>query len=375
MWRHGPSLQAPSSQAWDYAAFGPVVWCCRLSGLLLAYTFAVEKLTYGAKSEWAPSVSGEKRFSRGSLCAPRLNPYPPCACGAHPSCEWRRRRREQVETSSSCALAAAEAEAAAGRWISYAPANPRCGTGGARASPRVLRIYILVSVEKFGDRASERFCFRGLLLLLILLLNFFTVLGSGGNLIAAAAAVVVFITTRNARRTDNVRRALLAKLFVFGLPGFAACLSFIEIIMLIKNKIEGKDVAHYESFFRCSQFLAWMVVGLVSVYGCWFALYNPIICFCWILKILLEIPHLQYKLTLLKSVAYFKEVVSFSMAIVFGLFVIVPTVVGRSCNRRFVINLTYPVFMSWPPVPVTVQKLYWKADISCVQKLSCVQKS
>lgn len=55
----------------------------------------------------------------------------------------------------------------------------------------------------------------------------------------------------------------LEKWFVFGVPGFAACLSFLEIVMLIKNKIEGKDVANYESFFRSSQFLVWVRASLL----------------------------------------------------------------------------------------------------------------
>uniref|UniRef100_A0A0E0L8Q1 ABC-type xenobiotic transporter n=1 Tax=Oryza punctata TaxID=4537 RepID=A0A0E0L8Q1_ORYPU len=143
--------------------------------------------------------------------------------------------------------------------------------------------------------------------------------------------------------TKNVRKGFLEKLFVFGVPGFAACLSFLEIVMLIKNKIEGKDVVNYESFFSCSQFLAWMVVGLVSVYGPWFVFYNPIMCFCWILKILLEIPHLQYKLTVLKAVVYFKEIISFSMAIVFGLFVVVSTVVDRPRNKREMNSIEDPL--------------------------------
>ncbi|XP_052159889.1 ABC transporter C family member 13 isoform X2 [Oryza glaberrima] len=169
------------------------------------------------------------------------------------------------------------------------------------------------------------------------------VLGLGGNVVAAGAAVVLFISRRNARRTENVRMGFLEKLFVFGVPGFAACLSFLEIVMLIKNKIEGKDVANYESFFRSSQFLVWMVVGLVSVHGPWFVFYNPIMCFCWILKILLEMPHLQYKLTVLKVVLYFKEIISFSMAIVFGLFVVVSTVVDQPRNKREMNSIEDPL--------------------------------
>ncbi|EEC80143.1 hypothetical protein OsI_21937 [Oryza sativa Indica Group] len=114
----------------------------------------------------------------------------------------------------------------------------------------------------------------------------------------------------------NVRMGFLEKLFVFGVPGFAACLSFLEIVMLIKNKIEGKDVANYESFFRSSQFLVW---------------------------ILLEIPHLQYKLTVLKAVLYFKEIISFSMAIVFGLFVAVSTIVDQPRNKREMNSIEDPL--------------------------------
>uniref|UniRef100_A0A0E0DY15 ABC transporter domain-containing protein n=1 Tax=Oryza meridionalis TaxID=40149 RepID=A0A0E0DY15_9ORYZ len=150
-------------------------------------------------------------------------------------------------------------------------------------------------------------------------------------------------TPRNARRSENARMGFLEKWFVFGVPGFAACLSFLEIVMLIKNKIEGKAVVNYESFFRSSQFLVWMVVGLVSVHGPWFVFYNPIMCFCWILKILLEIPHLQYKLTVLKAVLYFKEIISFSMAIVFGLFVVVSTVVDQPRNKREMNSIEDPL--------------------------------
>uniref|UniRef100_A0A0D9WMN6 ABC transporter C family member 13 n=1 Tax=Leersia perrieri TaxID=77586 RepID=A0A0D9WMN6_9ORYZ len=167
-------------------------------------------------------------------------------------------------------------------------------------------------------------------------------------------------TPRNARRTEvvtllwllsfaskaqgyNVRKGFLDKFFVFGVPGFGSCLSFLEIVILIKNKIEGKDIANHELFFRCSQFLSWIVVALVSVYGPWFVVYNPIMCFCWILKILLEIPHLQYKLTVLKAVMYFKEIISFSMAIVFALFVIVSTVVDRPCSKREVNSIEAPL--------------------------------
>ncbi|CAM0913131.1 unnamed protein product [Alopecurus aequalis] len=171
------------------------------------------------------------------------------------------------------------------------------------------------------------------------------VLGLGGNLVAAVAvAVALFVAKRNRPSTENVRRCIPEKLFVFGIPSFAACLSLLGLIVLVKKKIEGIEVPNHESFFRFSQFLAWVAVSLVSANGPWIEiLYNPIICICWMLKILLEIPHLQYTLTVIEAVTYFMEIVSFSTSITFGLFLIVATAVGRLCNKRELNSIEAPL--------------------------------
>ncbi|TVU12290.1 hypothetical protein EJB05_45926, partial [Eragrostis curvula] len=130
------------------------------------------------------------------------------------------------------------------------------------------------------------------------------------------------------------RRGLLKKLFVSGVPGFAACLSLLGVTMLIMEKFNGNNVENYELLFKFSQFITWVSVSLVCANGPWFEiLCNPIMCFSWILKILLEIPHLQYKLTLPKAMASVIEIVSFSTASIFGLFAIVVAVLGRSRNE------------------------------------------
>ncbi|EMS58693.1 ABC transporter C family member 13 [Triticum urartu] len=182
--------------------------------------------------------------------------------------------------------------------------------------------------------------------LALLFLNFAprrTVLGLGGNVVAAVAVLALFIARRNASRAENVRRRLPEKLFVFGIPSFAACLSLLGLIVLVKKKIEGIDVPNHESFFRCSQFLAWVAV-LISANGPWSEiLCNPIICICWMLKILLEIPHLQYRLTEMKAMAYVTEIVSFSTSITFGLFLIVITAVHKLCNKREVNSIEAPL--------------------------------
>lgn len=162
-------------------------------------------------------------------------------------------------------------------------------------------------------------------------------------MVATVAVLALFVAKRNAPRTENARRRLPEKLFVFGIPSFAACLSLLGLILLVKKEVEGIDVPNHESFFRCSQFLAWVAV-LVSANGPWSeVLCNPIICICWMLKILLEIPHLQYMLTEMKALAYFTEIVSFSTSITFGLLLAVITVVGKLCNKREVNSIEAPL--------------------------------
>ncbi|KAF8698000.1 hypothetical protein HU200_035504 [Digitaria exilis] len=118
--------------------------------------------------------------------------------------------------------------------------------------------------------------------------------------------------------------------------------------MLVKKRYDGEDVEDYELFFMCSQFIAWISVSIVCVSGAWFEiLYNPIMCFCWILKTLLEIPHLQYKLTVQKATSSFMEIISFCTAITFGLFVIVATVImGQSGNRRKANSIEAPLILN-----------------------------
>ncbi|XP_008659190.1 ABC transporter C family member 13 isoform X2 [Zea mays] len=170
------------------------------------------------------------------------------------------------------------------------------------------------------------------------------VLGFAGNAIAAVAALGLFLAKRNTNRAQNVTRSLSEKLLAFGVPGFAACLSLLGLTMLAKKKFEGKDVKNYELFFTCSQFIAWMSLSLVRVSGAWFEiLYNPIMCFFWILKVILEIPHLQYKLILLKAASSFIEIISFCTATIFGLFVTVAAVIGQSGIKREANSIEAPL--------------------------------
>uniref|UniRef100_A0ACD6AEE6 Uncharacterized protein n=1 Tax=Avena sativa TaxID=4498 RepID=A0ACD6AEE6_AVESA len=61
------------------------------------------------------------------------------------------------------------------------------------------------------------------------------------------------------------------------------------------------------------------------------------------LKILLEIPHLQYTLAVIKAMPYFTEIASFSISVTFGIFLIVATTAGRLCNKREVNSIEAPL--------------------------------
>nr|CAB3469604.1 unnamed protein product [Digitaria exilis] len=261
--------------------------------------------------------------------------------------EWVRRCAPALNDAEACTTPPSngKASAAPARSPEYSPAAGCCfqggnrsgGGGGARGSsagppvspwissaPTIPRVYSLM---------SSRRC---------------TVLALAGNAIAAVAVVCLFLARRSAPRARNITRGLSEKLFVSGVPSFAACLSVVGLTMLVKKRYDGEDVEDYELFFMCSQFIAWISVSIVCVSGAWFEiLYNPIMCFCWILKILLEIPHLQYKLTVQKATSSFMEIISFCTAITFGLFVIVAAVImGQSGNRRKANSIEAPLILS-----------------------------
>ncbi|XP_072993521.1 ABC transporter C family member 13-like isoform X2 [Typha latifolia] len=127
------------------------------------------------------------------------------------------------------------------------------------------------------------------------------VLGFGGNVVTVVAVLVLFFTKHNASWNLNIRKGLLEKVFLHIVPAFGACLSFYELNLLLRKCLEGHNAESHEWFIRCSQFVDWMVIVLISFYEYWFDIFcNPLLCFWWILKPLLEIPHLQYKFSLLE---------------------------------------------------------------------------
>ncbi|XP_020082165.1 ABC transporter C family member 13 isoform X1 [Ananas comosus] len=161
------------------------------------------------------------------------------------------------------------------------------------------------------------------------------VLGFGANVITIVAVLVVFFTRNDASRTVNIQKSLLEKLFLHAVPAFGACLSFYDILLLLMKSLEGHDPEYYEWFFRCSQCATWMLILVFSTSKYWFSVFcNPFLCLWWILKPLLEIPHLQYKFLSPEVITCFKESSSVSAELMFGLFVNVIRATSQSYKRR-----------------------------------------
>lgn len=60
---------------------------------------------------------------------------------------------------------------------------------------------------------------------------------------------------------------ILEVVFLVLLPAFAACLSFYDIVVLLKKGLKGQTITHHEVFFTCSQFTSW--VSLLNLLLSW----------------------------------------------------------------------------------------------------------
>lgn len=60
---------------------------------------------------------------------------------------------------------------------------------------------------------------------------------------------------------------ILEVVFLLLLPALAACLSFYDIVVLLKKGLKGQTITHHEVFFTCSQFTSW--VSLLNLLLSW----------------------------------------------------------------------------------------------------------
>ncbi|XP_077238132.1 multidrug resistance-associated protein 11 isoform X2 [Tasmannia lanceolata] len=163
------------------------------------------------------------------------------------------------------------------------------------------------------------------------------VFGFGANMVTIAMIVVLGFTSRDGRGNRIRRMHLLEKVFLHFVPALVACLSFYNIFLLLKEALQGKTIVHDKWVFRCSQFMEWMTIILFLRCEYWFLIFfNRVLCFWWIVKILLEIPHLQTEFLSSEAIGCFKEICYVLAGIMFGVYVnIVRVMWATTRNRKF----------------------------------------
>ncbi|PKA65483.1 ABC transporter C family member 13 [Apostasia shenzhenica] len=147
------------------------------------------------------------------------------------------------------------------------------------------------------------------------------------------------LAKRNAGRAIpslvDLKPRLHEKVFLNVLPSVGACLSLCNILSLLEGSLEGYKVEYHEWLFRFSQLFYWVNIFLFSKFESWYTIFcNPILCFWWIVKPLLEIPLLLTVFSSSKAVASVLEILSVTTEVIFGLFITTLKTMGRSSNER-----------------------------------------
>ncbi|GLT38273.1 hypothetical protein SLA2020_125310 [Shorea laevis] len=151
-------------------------------------------------------------------------------------------------------------------------------------------------------------------------LSIFTVLGFGVN---AATIIVIFMLgfiRRSARA--NSRTNLAEKVLLHLVPLVGACLSCMDVILVLKKKLDGDFIIYHEWLFRCSRFATWTTILFCSrsaYFQCIFC--DLILCIWWTVKPLLEILHLGASFSSLKIFEGLKESSIVFLDIMFSIFI------------------------------------------------------
>ncbi|XP_068652459.1 ABC transporter C family member 13 [Aristolochia californica] len=161
------------------------------------------------------------------------------------------------------------------------------------------------------------------------------VFGFGANMITVAVIVVLGIRRRNNCGYKVRRRLLLEKMFFHMVPILGASLSFCEICLLLKQSLQGQAFLHHKWLFRGSQLIAWVITILFLIPKSWSSIFfNRVLCYCWIAKILLEIPHLHSMFLSLETARCFRESCAVFTDVIFGVYINIFRIVQPNSGSR-----------------------------------------
>ncbi|XP_059595687.1 ABC transporter C family member 13 isoform X4 [Vitis vinifera] len=160
------------------------------------------------------------------------------------------------------------------------------------------------------------------------------IFGFGVNFVTLVLVAALGVTTRNARGSG--RMYLSEKVFLHFLPALEACMSFFDMVFLAQRVLHGDIVMYDEWLFRCSQFLVWMIILVSSKKDSWCMIFcNRFLCFWWIAKSLLGLPHLQITFSSLQGLRCFEESCVVFLDIIFGIFVNINRIKRSSFERQY----------------------------------------
>ncbi|KAE7997228.1 hypothetical protein FH972_001878 [Carpinus fangiana] len=144
------------------------------------------------------------------------------------------------------------------------------------------------------------------------------VLGFGVNSVTVVMISVIILTQRRARQRWRINAQ--EKFFLHYFPAFGACLSFLDMVLLLKKALHGDFIVHHEWFFRCSQFAVWTTIILFSSLANYQYMFcNSVLCFWWIVKPLLGILYLLATFSSLEILRCLKESCAVFLDMVFGI--------------------------------------------------------
>ncbi|WOK92133.1 hypothetical protein Cni_G00824 [Canna indica] len=170
------------------------------------------------------------------------------------------------------------------------------------------------------------------------------ILGFGANMVTIVAVVVIGVIQRNPGRTRDARVDHLKLVFLQIISALGFFLALVEISLLMKNNLEGQISELHYWFYQISQLAYWVVIFIVSKFGHWFnVLCNPILCFWWIMKSLLQIPHFLTSLSSLEVTTCLREGSLVLLELMFALFVIVIRLIHAHNEKRKVDSIEDPL--------------------------------
>ncbi|XP_073147479.1 ABC transporter C family member 13 isoform X2 [Henckelia pumila] len=145
----------------------------------------------------------------------------------------------------------------------------------------------------------------------------------------------------NKQQKDRRRIHLSARILLYILAAFGACVTTFDMVVLVKTRTQSTP--YHEWLFRCSRFSVWVIILLVSRCGSWLdVLSNGMLCFWWMAKLAFLIPQLQIVLSSPGVVKWTMEICGAVTDIFFGILINIIRVKARTHESSLIVEPLLP---------------------------------